>query len=179
VRTGPARTGRPRCFDALSNAHRFAPAQVLLLAERHRGARGTGGLAEAVDLADARAGSPMETRLRLLIVGAGLPRPEVQWAVQDEAARTAVWLDLAYPEHMIGIEYDGGVHTRTDAVLRDIGRHTSLLDQGWRVYRYTKLDVLHRPERITAQLRRALSESRSTPWGSAGLPDPHGVDLGG
>jgi very-short-patch-repair endonuclease len=104
----------------------------------------------------------METRLRLLIVRAGLPRPEVQWPVQDTATRTAVWLDLAYPEHRIGIEYDGGVHTRPDTVLRDIGRHTALLDQGWRVYRYTKLDVLHRPDRVVAQLRRALDQSRST-----------------
>jgi very-short-patch-repair endonuclease len=148
--------------DALSNAHRFDPPQVLGLAERYRGARGTGGLAEVVDLADARSGSPMETRLRLLIVRAGLPRPEVQWPVQDQLTRTAVWLDLAYPEQRIGIEYDGGVHTRADTVLRDIGRHTALLDQGWRVYRYTKLDVRHRPDRIIAQLRRALRESRST-----------------
>jgi hypothetical protein len=149
-------------LDALSNAHRFAPEEVLRLAERYRGARGTAGLAEVVDLADAQAGSPMETRLRLLIVGAGLPRPEVQWPVQDELTRTAVWLDLAYPDHMIGVEYDGEVHTRADAVLRDIGRHTSLLDQGWRVYRYTKLDVLHCPDRIVTQLRRALSPSTST-----------------
>lgn len=148
--------------DALSNTHRFAPGQVLALAERYRGARGTGGLGEVVDLADARAGSPMETRLRLLIVLAGLPRPQVQWPVQDEVTRTAVWLDLAYPEHMIGIEYDGGVHTRADVVLRDIGRHTALLDGGWRVYRYTKLDVLHRPDRVVAQLRRALARPRST-----------------
>jgi hypothetical protein len=148
--------------DALSNAHRFAPEQVLRLAERYRGARGTGDLAGVIGLADARAGSPMETRLRLLIVRAGLPRPEAQWPVQDELARTAVRLDLAYPDHMIGIEYDGGIHTRADAVLRDIGRHTSLLDQGWRVYRYTKLDVLHRPDRIVTQLRRALHPSRST-----------------
>jgi hypothetical protein len=31
----------------------------------------------------------------------------VQWVVQDVAARTAIWLDLAWPELMIGIEYEG------------------------------------------------------------------------
>ena len=58
-------------------------------------------------LATPYAGSPMETRIRLLIVAAGLPCPEVQWVVQDVAARTAIWLDLAWPELMIGIEYEG------------------------------------------------------------------------
>ncbi len=37
----------------------------------------------------------METRLRLLILRAGLPPPEVQWVVQDPATRTAFWLDRA------------------------------------------------------------------------------------
>jgi very-short-patch-repair endonuclease len=82
--------------------------------------------------------------------------------VQDQAARTAVWLDLAYPDQMIGIEYDGMVHTGPDAVLRDIGRHTALLDRGWQVYRYTKHDVLRRPDRIVTQISRALERSRCT-----------------
>ena len=45
--------------------------------------------------------------LWLLVVAAGLPRPEVQWVVQDVATRTAFWLDLAWPERRIGIEYEG------------------------------------------------------------------------
>lgn len=32
----------------------------------------------------------------LLIVAAGLQRPEVQWVVQGVAGPTAVWLDLAW-----------------------------------------------------------------------------------
>lgn len=142
--------------DRLANAHRFRPEQVLELAARHPGLRGVQRIGEVVAHADARAGSPMESRLRMVIVLAGLPRPAVQFPVQDEHNRTAVWLDLAYPDHGIGIEYDGAVHTEPDAVLRDIGRHTALLDQDRRVYRYTKLDVLRRPDRIVVQIRRAL-----------------------
>jgi hypothetical protein len=52
-------------------------------------------LAGAVDLADARAGSPMESRLRLVLVLRGLPRPEARYAVLDDRRRRAVWLDLA------------------------------------------------------------------------------------
>jgi very-short-patch-repair endonuclease len=148
--------------DALANAHGFEPDELLHLAAGHRHSRGNRSIAEVLTLADRRAGSPMETRLRLVVVLGGLPRPEVQWPVQDEVARRAVWLDLAYPEHRIGIEYDGAVHTGPDAVLRDIARHTALLDQGWQVFRYTKHDVLRRPDRIVDQLRRALARSTCT-----------------
>jgi very-short-patch-repair endonuclease len=98
----------------------------------------------------------METRLRMLIVQAGLPRPEVQWVVQDEQTQTAVWLDLAWPYRMIGIEYERESHTDPDRVLRDIGRHTALVDEGWRIYRYTKHEILRRAALIVTQLTRAL-----------------------
>jgi very-short-patch-repair endonuclease len=61
--------------------------------------------------------------------------------VQDERARRAVWLDVAYPEHRIGIEYDGEEHTTPAGVRRDIGRATDLVDLGWRTYRYTADDI--------------------------------------
>jgi hypothetical protein len=70
----------------------------------------------------------METRLRILIVQAELPRPRVQWVVQDEHTRPAVWLDLARPELVIGIEYEGEGHTQPNKVLRDVGRYTGLVD---------------------------------------------------
>jgi very-short-patch-repair endonuclease len=148
--------------DAVARVGGFEPDLLLNFARHYRGSRGNARVLDVLTYADRRAGSPMETRLRLVLLRAGLPRPEVQWVIQDERARTAVWLDLAYPEYRIGIEYDGEVHTAPDAVLRDIGRHTALLDKGWRVYRYTKLDVLQRPELIVEQIGRALSTGSRT-----------------
>ena len=56
--------------------------------------RGTGvaraRLCTALAHVNPYAGSPMETRLRMIIVQAGLPTPEVQWVVQDVEGRTAV-----------------------------------------------------------------------------------------
>jgi very-short-patch-repair endonuclease len=98
----------------------------------------------------------METRLRMIIEQGGLPRPRVQWAVQDVAARTVVWLDLAWPEHLVGVEYEGRGHTAPVEVLRDAGRYTRLVDRGWRIYRYTKYDVYNDLGRIVAELTRAL-----------------------
>jgi len=154
--------------DRLANRHRFVPDRVEELCARHPGRRGVARIPGVLALATPYSGSPMETRIRLLIVAAGLPCPEVQWVVQDVAARTAIWLDLAWPELMIGIEYEGGVHTEPGRVLRDIGRHTRLVDRGWAIYRYTKLDVHGERDRIVAELTRA----RRTRLRSAGVRPP-------
>lgn len=142
--------------DALARRHRFPPDLLLNFLAHYPGARGNDRLPEVLALADRCSGSPMETRLRLLLVLAGLPRPRTQWVVQDERVRRAVWLDLAYPEHRIGIEYDGREHTTPAGVRRDIGRATDLVDLGWRIYRYTADDVLGEPGRIVGQVARAL-----------------------
>jgi very-short-patch-repair endonuclease len=145
--------------DALARVGRFNPDLLLHFAAHYPGARRAALLPQVLALADRRAGSPMETRLRLLLVRAGLPRPQVQWVVQDPVAREAVWLDLAYPEQRIGIEYDGAEHTRPERVLRDIRRGTRLVDQGWRIYRYTKKEIYTEPDQIIAEVCRALARS--------------------
>ena len=112
-------------------------------------------IVDVVALASSYSGSPPESRLRLQLGAAGLPRPEVQWAVQDVERRTAYWLDLAWPGRRVGVEYDGRGHTDPGQVLRDIARHTRLLDLGWRVYRYTAHDVYRRTAQVVAELVRA------------------------
>ena len=158
--------------DALARKHGFAPDLLLNFLVHFPRARGNDAIPDVLTYADRRSGSPMETRLRLLLLFAGLPRPAVQWVVQDEQARRAVWLDLAYPEHKIGIEYDGEEHTTPERVLRDIGRGTDLVDKGWRLYRYTKYEVLGEQEKIVAQITRALDRTRSTSAGYVRLPAP-------
>ena len=147
--------------DRLANRHRFDPGLLLHFAARYRGNPGTARLVAALAHANPYTGSPMETRLRMIITQAGLPRPHVQWVVQDVEARTAVWLDLAWPQHRIGIEFEGAGHTDPVEVLRDAGRYTRLVDRGWRIYRYTNYDVYVTPERIVEELIRALECPRA------------------
>lgn len=146
--------------DRLANRHRFNPDLLLHFAAHYRGGRGTDVICETLSRACCYAGSPMETRLRLLIEDAGLPRPEVQWVVQDPVARTAVWLDLAWPRIKVGIEYDGEIHASDLARRRDTRRSTALVDKGWRIYRYTKDEVLGEPDRVVAELSRACRHLR-------------------
>ena len=44
-------------------------------------------------------------------------------------------------------------------MLRDIARHTRLVDLGWQVYRYTKREVYGDRARIVAELSRARARS--------------------
>jgi very-short-patch-repair endonuclease len=145
--------------DALARVGRFHPDLLLNFLAHHPGARGTAPVSEVLTLADRRAGSPMETGLRLMLVRSGLPRSQVQWVVQDPAAREAVWVDLAGPEHLVGIEYEGEEHTRPERVLRDIRRGTRLVDQGWRGYRYTRREIYTKPDSIVSEIRRALTRA--------------------
>lgn len=72
-------------LDALARATRLDLDVVRSVADRHPGARGLRSLETALDLVDAGAQSPKETYLRLLLINAGLPRPETQLPVTTES----------------------------------------------------------------------------------------------
>lgn len=145
--------------DRLANVYAFSPDLLLHFLVHYPGLRGNDGVTDVLAYADRRSCSPMETRLRMLLVRAGLPRPQVQWPVQDELTRTVLWLDLAYPDRMVAIEYEGEDHTTPAGVRRDIARYTRLVDRGWRIYRYTADEVRRDPGRILAQVTRALARA--------------------
>lgn len=70
-------------LDALCNATGLKPTEVGALVDRHRGVRGLSQLRRVLDLVDGGAESPPETRTRLLLMGAGFPRPETQLEIRD------------------------------------------------------------------------------------------------
>lgn len=137
-------------LDALSRVHRFPPSAVLDLRRRRLGARGSTQLAEAVRLADPRAQSPMESRIRLAIIVGGLPVPVLQHPVGP------FFLDLAYPSIRLAIEYDGEAHRTQDRAMRDLARQAFLSDAGWKILRFTATQVMLRPRWVAAQVREEL-----------------------
>lgn len=79
-------------------------------------------------------GSPMESRLRILIVAAGLPEPAVDHCVYTEHGTLLYRLDLAYPGCKLGIEYDGRQHAENDVQwARDLERREYFDGAGWRL----------------------------------------------
>jgi hypothetical protein len=84
-------------------------------------------------LVEPLAASAGESWQRLRILDAGLPRPTAQYEVVDHLGRT-FFLDHAYPEVLVGVEYDGRqFHTGDADVTHDAERRSDLSDLlGWR-----------------------------------------------
>jgi very-short-patch-repair endonuclease len=100
----------------------------------------------------APAESPMETRLRWLLLQRGLPRPEVQ--VDLRADNNRYRADLYYPTARLILEYDGDNHR--DRLVEDNFRQNLLLNAGFRLLRFTAADVYGRPDVVEGMVRSAL-----------------------
>jgi hypothetical protein len=125
-----------------------------------RGARGVRRLRDAFTFVRAGTDSPMETRLRVLLVLAGLPCPEVNVPVRDRWGDIAAMPDLSYPEQRVAIEYDGDVHRVDQRVWRrDIARRQVMESLGWRVITCTSDDVHRTPDRTASWVRVALARA--------------------
>lgn len=107
-------------------------------------------------IAAARVGaeSPMETRLRVALTGAGLPEPVLQHHIRT--ASGTVRVDLAWPSALVCIEYDGFAwHSGADAFARDRRRWRAVVAAGWDVYPVTAVDI-RTVAALAYDLRRAL-----------------------
>jgi len=126
----------------------------------HAGHRGVRRQRRALDLADSAAESVMETRLRLVLVLAGLPRPRSQVALRDDFGLFLARADLYYPDARLAIEYDGATHR--ESLAADNRRQNRMVDAGYRLLRFTAADVLSAPDSVVTLVRRALSATVST-----------------
>jgi very-short-patch-repair endonuclease len=124
----------------------------------NRGAKRIANLRRAVELAEPATESPMETRLRMLLVKARLPRPQAQVLLKDQHGRILGRPDFYYPEHSLGLEYDGATHR--ESLVADNRRQNQLLNAGYRLLRFTAADIFQEPESVIAQVRLALSQHR-------------------
>lgn len=121
--------------------------------ERHRRLRGIRRALAVLDLADGRAESPPESRLRFLLLTAGYPVVP-QHDVYSGDGRWLARVDLALPELRIAIEYDGReVHDRLDVFVRDRRRQNDLAAAGWTVLRFSAAD-LRSPGLVVAAVAR-------------------------
>lgn len=145
-------------IDALLHATHVSACAVGALALRYPGARGIRRLREALALIDAGAESPQETRLRLLLVRSGLPRPVTQIPVRDDHGRVVRRIDMGWPQWMVGVEYDGEHHfTDPDAYAGDIERLEFLADRGWRIVRVSSRQLRWQPQAVVVRVNRAIA----------------------
>lgn len=146
--------------------------QGVRISQLKRAVRNAGGRAgvlarQAARWVRARVDSPMESRLRMLIVLAGLPEPVVNVSIRDEDGMEIRRYDLSWPEVRVVVEYDGRHHVeRIEQWESDLERREAIDDDDWRILVVVAAGVYKRPEETVDRVYRVLSAR-----GLAGLPD--------
>lgn len=143
--------------DALARRHAFAPEALTAFAAQPRlsGTRGVRRVAAVAEQCEPLAESPAESRLRMRIARAGLPRPTAQVKVYDRWGFFVARLDLAYEDLKLGVEYDGLLHRDRWAI--DLARANRLRELGWELFTFTLDDLKPGVDTIPRQLAAALA----------------------
>jgi very-short-patch-repair endonuclease len=97
----------------------------------------------------------METRLRMLLVLSGLPKPKVQVTLRDDSGVFLARPDMYFPGHRLVVEYDGATHRVSLAA--DNRRQNHLIEAGCRILRFTARDVIDTPAAVVSIVRRSLA----------------------
>jgi hypothetical protein len=109
--------------------------------------------------------SPPESRLRMLVVLAGLPEPTVNHIVRDPD--TGEWLrrfELAYRDLLIAIEYEGRQHRDDDEIwAADIERREELDRETWRVVQVINKGLFETPLRTLQRIDQARVDRGARP----------------
>lgn len=99
--------------------------------------------------------SPMESRLRMLIVLAGLPEPDINVIVRHPNGDWKLRFDLCYPALQLVIEYDGDQHLDSKHRALDLERREELERLGWRIIVVQKQHFYAQPETVLDRVRQA------------------------
>ena len=147
--------------DAILTAGLATPLDLIEVAGHPR-RRGAKALMAALPLLRAGAESPRESAVRLLLVRAGLPEPELNWVLRDSGGRFVARLDLAYPDYRVAVEYDGRQHADLEQFRRDADRWPAIARQGWVLIRVLEHHLRAPRECVVEPTRHAL-QSRGWP----------------
>lgn len=126
VRTHRPESGPPWRWSSLE--------ELRACVDRHAGRHGVRQARRALDLVRDGADSPPETRLRLALLEAGLPEPELQIEVWDPAfsPRRPATADLGYRGARLALHYDGVHHGGERQIDSDVQRNAAFERRGYR-----------------------------------------------
>ena len=142
--------------DGLIKAGHTSPSRLIETAAKW-GGRGCRLARRAAALARKGVDSPQETRIRLLLVLAGLPEPRVNLIIRGRDGGWRRRYDLAYEELQLIVEYDGRQHAEdTEQWLTDIFRREELDQIRWRLVIVTSEGIYREPLRTLERVRDAL-----------------------
>jgi Protein of unknown function (DUF559) len=142
--------------DAIAKRYRVSPRR-LVRACRESDDYYAGAALQAALYVRRGVDSPMETRLRMLLVLAGLPEPKVDVRLLNDDGTWRRRFDLCYPEYRLIIEYDGRHHAGDPAQWeRDLERREELDDEEYRILVVTARGIFVEPQRTIERVRRQL-----------------------
>jgi len=146
--------------------------ELRIMVDRHKNLQGVVRAREALDLMRVGADSAPETALRLAMLDAGLPDPELQVRlyINDPFSPSA---DLGYRQRRVAIQYDGGHHLGPEQILSDRRRDKAFEAAGWTVLIFGKSDLADNFANATRQIKKALRNGWVDPSVQAGFAQPH------
>ena len=141
---------------------RRAPAarleQLTRAVQARVGQRGTARLRAALPLIRARTDSARETTLRLTVIRAGFPEPEVNASLRDRRGAVIAHGDLVWPEYRVVLEYEGRQHAEDPGQFAiDIRRLDDLAEADYRVIRVDR-ELLAATALLSRKIATALGE---------------------
>lgn len=110
---------------------------------------------KALRMADERAESRPESRLRVLLALAGVELTP-QLVVRTADGRFVARLDLGCERRRTGVEYDGAWHADRRQLSHDRERLNRLQAAGWHIV-FVTAEHLHHPNQVVATVRAALN----------------------
>lgn len=144
--------------DALVRRKRITPQGLVAYCENSSD-RHAPAARRAAAYVRAKVDSPMESRLRMLLVLAGLPEPEVNLEILDDYGNVVRKYDLCYSGLKLIIEYDGRQHAeQTTQWKRDLKRREALDRAGWRIVIVTSEGIYKSPGETIQRVRLAMKE---------------------
>ncbi len=141
--------------DAIVRQKRIAPSRLVEAARKSTDYYAAAALRAALYV---RKGvdSPMETRLRMLIVLAGLPEPVVNVVLVHEDGSWRRRFDLCYPKIKLVVEYNGRHHREAEQSASDRVRAQELAPEGYFILAFEAENIYVTPQATLERIRRHL-----------------------
>lgn len=155
----PEFEGRSKPFATLEH--------LRAMVDRHKNLQGVVRVREALKLMRVGADSGPETLMRLAMLDAGLPEPELQLKLWD--GPTAPSADAGYRARRIALQYDGAHHLDAAQIHSDRRRDKAFRAAGWTVLVFTDKDLADEFQGGVLLIKKALRTSWVDPVIASGF----------
>lgn len=134
---------------------------------RHGNLQGIVRAREALELMRVGADSGPETLMRLAMIHAGLPEPELQLKLWDSPKSPSA--DAGYRDRKTALQYDGAHHLDEMQRHSDIRRDKAFRAAGWQVLIFTDEDLADGFDQAAGKVKRALQQAWTAPAIASGF----------